>query len=120
MCCSAGLFLSCEEGTMYASIRRYTFKASMDEKSLDDYKGRLENKFVPLIQNIRGLHSYYLVKVSDKELIGFGIFEDKEGAAESSRRAADFVRNDPSKDQIGTPENIEGELWILREAPVTA
>jgi hypothetical protein len=43
---------------------------------------------VPLIQRMRGLHSYYLVKVSDKELIGSGIFEDKEGAAESSRRAA--------------------------------
>ena len=105
---------------MYASIRRYTFKSSMDQKSLDAYKGRLESKFIPMIQSIRGLHSYYLVKVSDKELIGFGIFEDKESATESSRRAADFVRNDPSKDQIGTPEVIEGELWILREAPITA
>jgi hypothetical protein len=105
---------------MYASIRRYTFKTSMDQKSLDAYKGRLESKFVPMIQNIRGLHSYHLVKVSGKELIGFGIFEDKEGAAESSRRAAEFVKIDPSKDQIGTPEIIEGELWILREAPVTA
>ena len=105
---------------MYASTRRYTFKTSMDQKSLDAYKGRLESKFVPMIQSIRGLHSYYLAKVSDKKLIGFGIFDDKEGAAESSRRAADFVKNDPSKDQIGTPEIIEGELWILREAPVTA
>ena len=105
---------------MYASIRRYAFKGSLDKKSLDDYKARLESKFVPRIQDIRGLHSYYLVKVSDKELIGIGIFEDKAGAAESSRRAADFVKNDPFKDQIGTPEIIEGELWILREAPVTA
>jgi hypothetical protein len=54
-----------------------------------DYKGRLESRFVPRIQDIRGLHSYYLVKVSDKELIGFGIFEDNEGAAESrSSRAS--------------------------------
>ena len=105
---------------MFASIRRYTFKTSMDQKALDAYKTRLETKFVPMIQGIRGLHSYYLVKVSDKELIGFGIFEDKDSAAESSRRAAEFVRNDPSKDQIGTPEITEGELWILREAPVTA
>ena len=105
---------------MFASIRRYTFKTSMDQKSLDSYKGRLESKFIPMIQGIRGLHSYYLVKVSDKELLGFGIFEDKEGAAESTRRAADFVKSDPSKDQIGTPEIIEGELWILREAPVAA
>ena len=48
------------------------------------------------------------------------VIEDKDGAAESSRRAADFVENDPFKDRIGTPEIIEGELWILREAPVTA
>ena len=105
---------------MYASIRRYHFKTSMDQKSLDAYKTRLETKFMPMIQSIRGLHSYYLVKVSDQELMGFGIFEDKEAAADSSRRAAEFVKNDPSKDQIGTPEIIEGELWILREAPVTA
>ena len=105
---------------MFASIRRYSFKTSMDKKALDAYKTRLETKFVPMIQSIRGLHSYYLVKVSDKELIGFGIFEDKEAAAESSRRAADFVKNDPSKDQIGIPEIIEGELWILRDAPITA
>jgi hypothetical protein len=82
----------------------------MDQKSLDAYKGRLESKFVSIIQDIRGLHSYYLVKVRDKELIGFGIFEDKESAAESSRRAVEFVKNDPSKDQIGTLEITEGEL----------
>jgi hypothetical protein len=34
---------------MYASIRPYTFKASMDKKSLDAYKERLESKFVPTI-----------------------------------------------------------------------
>jgi hypothetical protein len=56
--------------------------------------------------------------VSDKKLLAFGIFE--ESAAASSRRAAEFVRDDPSKDRIGTPEIIEAELWILRVAPVTA
>ena len=105
---------------MYASIRRYTFKVSMDKRSLDDYKGRLESRFVPRVQDIRGFHSYYLVKVSEKELVGIGIFEDKDGAAESDRRAADFVKSDPIKDQIGAPQITEGELWISRDAPITA
>jgi hypothetical protein len=42
------------------------------------------------------------------------------GAAESVRRAADFVRDDRLKDQLGTPQITEGELLLSREAPVTA
>jgi hypothetical protein len=61
-----------------------------------------------------------VVNVSEKELASIGIFEDKAGAAESSRRAADFVKNDPIKDQLSTPQITEGELLISREAPVTA
>jgi hypothetical protein len=105
---------------MYAIIRRYTAKGGLDRKSLDDFKGRIESKYVPRVQDIRGFHSYFVVSVSEQELISIGIFEDKAGAAESSRRAADFVKDDPIKDQIGTPQITEGELLISREAPVTA
>ena len=105
---------------MYAIIRRYTWKGSLDRKSLDDFKGRIESKYVPRVQEIRGFHSYCVVNVSEKELVSIGIFEDKAGAAESSRRAAEFVKSDPIKDQIGTPQITEGELLISREAPVTA
>jgi hypothetical protein len=72
------------------------------------------------VRDIRGFHSYSVVSVSEKELVSIGIFEDKAGAAESSRLAAEFVKNDPIKDQIGTPQITEGELLISREAPVTA
>ena len=43
---------------MYAIIRRYTWKGSLDRKSLDDFKGRIESKYVPRVQEIRGFHSY--------------------------------------------------------------
>jgi hypothetical protein len=105
---------------MYAIIRRYNYKGTVDRKSLDDFKGRIESKYVPRVQDIRGFHSYFVVNVSEKELASIGIFEDKAGAAESSRRAADFVKNDPIKDQLSTPQITEGELLISREAPVTA
>ena len=105
---------------MYAMIRRYNPQGSWDRKSLDEFKQRIESKFVPRVQDIRGFHSYYVVNVSEKELVTIGIFEDQAGASESTRRAADFVKNDPAKDQIGTPQVTEGELVISREAPVTA
>ena len=106
---------------MYATIRRYTPKAgTVDKKTLDDLKHRIEDGFVPIAQDIRGFHCYYVVNVGSKELVSIGIFEDKTGAAESTSRAAEFVKKDPMKDQLGKPEIFEGELLVSREAAVAA
>ncbi len=104
---------------MYATIRRYTPKAgTVDQKALDDLKHRIEDGFLPIIQDVRGFHCYYTVNVGGKELVSISLFEDKAGAAESTRRAADFVKKDPMKDQLGSPEVIEGELLVSKEATV--
>lgn len=106
---------------MYATIRRYTPKpGTVDRKAIDDLKQRIENGFVPTAQEIRGFHCYYVVNVGNKELVSIGIFEDKNGAVESTRRAAEFVRKDPMKDQLGTPEILEGDLLVSKEAAVAA
>ena len=105
---------------MYATIRRYTPKGTLDRKALDELRQRIESGFLPQVQDIRGFHSYYVVNAGEKEVVSVGIFEDKTGATESTRRAAEFVKKDPIKDQIGTPQIIEGELLVSREAPITA
>ena len=106
---------------MYATIRRYTPKpGTVDRKAIDDFKQRIENGFVPTAQEIRGFHCYYVVNVGNKELVSIGIFEDKTGAAESTSRAAEFVKKDPLKNQLGNPEIFEGELLVSKEAAVAA
>jgi len=102
---------------MYATIRRYTPKTSTS-KDIDDLKRRIEEKFTPIVQEIRGFHTYGLVNVGNKDLVSISIFEDRNGAAESTRRAAEFVQKDPMKDQLGKPEVLEGELLVLKEAGV--
>jgi hypothetical protein len=94
---------------------------------LPGFSTRIPRRLQPARDQVRAHdpeHSRPLLVLSGQgerqRFIGFVIFEDKEAAAESSRRAAEFVKNDPFKDQIGTPMIIEGELWVLREAPVTA
>jgi hypothetical protein len=104
---------------MYATIRRYTPKTgTLDQKAFDDLKHRIEEGFLPLIQDIRGFHCYYSVNVGNRELVTISLFEDKTGAAESTRRAADFVKKDPMKDQLGSPEILEGNLLVSKEAAV--
>jgi hypothetical protein len=103
---------------MYASIRRYSTKADVNQQTVDDFKRRIEEKYVPTIQDIRGFHTYGILRTGNKELLSISIFEDRQGAAESTRKAAEFVQKDPLKDQLSKPEVIEGELLILKEAGV--
>ncbi|HET6837293.1 MAG TPA: hypothetical protein VFH24_04565 [Gemmatimonadales bacterium] len=103
---------------MYATIRRYTPKTTPTQQNIDDLKRRIEENFVPIAQEIRGFHSYAVLNVGNRELFSINVFENKEGAAESTRRAAEFVQKDPLKDQLSRPEVYEGELLILRESGV--
>ena len=104
---------------MYATIRRYTPKTAATKEAVDDLKRRIEGGFLPILQEVQGFHSYAAVNVGNKEIVTIGIFDDRNGAAESTRRAAEFVQKDPMKDQLGKPEVIEGELLVLKEASVT-
>jgi hypothetical protein len=103
---------------MYATIRRYSTKTTVNQQTVDEFKRRIEEKFVPTIQDIRGFHTYGVLNTSNKELLSISIFEDRQGASESTRKAAEFVQKDPMKDQLSKPELIEGELLLLKEAPV--
>jgi hypothetical protein len=106
---------------MYATIRRYTPKTGkFEQKALDDLKHRIDDGFLPILQDVRGFHCYYAVNVGNKELVTISLFEDKTGATESTRRAADFVKKDPMKDQLGSPQVFEGELLVSKEAAVAA
>jgi hypothetical protein len=103
---------------MYASIRRYSTKAAVNQQTIDEFKRRIEEKFVPTIQDVRGFHTYAILSTGNKELLSISIFEDRQGAAESTRKAAEFVQKDPLKDQLSKPEIYEGELLVLKEAGV--
>ncbi len=103
---------------MYATIRRYTPKTGTTKQTIDELKNRIEQKFTPVIQEIRGFHSYGVLNLGNKEILSISIFEDREGATESTRKSAEFIQKDPLKDQLGKPEVLEGEVLLLKEAGV--
>jgi hypothetical protein len=104
---------------MYATIRRYTPKTTATRDNIEELKRRIEEKFVPTVQDIPGFHSYGVLNVGNKEVLSISVFEDREGATESTRRSAEFVQKDPLRDQLGKPEILEGELVVLKEAGVS-
>ncbi|MEO6057632.1 MAG: hypothetical protein ABIQ49_12400 [Gemmatimonadales bacterium] len=106
---------------MFATIRRYTIRDPATAKdALTSLKQRIEEKFAPKLQDVPGFHCYYVINARDRELVTVSIFENAAGAQESTRRAAEFVRNDPLKDRLSPPDVMEGDLLVSREAAVGA
>ncbi len=93
---------------MYASVRRY----EIDPASLDELKGRVEEGFVPIVSGVPGFVAYYVVSAGDGEVISINLFEDKAGADESTRRAADWVGENLASLLPNAPEVAAGEVIV--------
>ncbi|MFD7389022.1 hypothetical protein ACFV46_11195 [Streptomyces sp. NPDC059852] len=72
---------------MYAVVRRYEGVTDPAEAGR-----RVKEEFVPLLRQVPGFVAYYWVDASDGVMLSTGVFQDRAGAEESTRRAGDFVR----------------------------
>lgn len=91
---------------MYAVIRRYKFKAEDSEK----INQLVQEGFVPLIKKTNGFISYNWLDTGAGEGASLSVFQDKAGADESIRLAADFVKTSMSELLTQKPEVIEGPV----------
>ena len=91
---------------MFAVIRHYHF----DKKDSAAIDRAVREEFVPIIRKAKGFQRYYWLDTGEGEGASFGIFDDKAGADESVRIAADYVREHLSKLLTQKPEIIEGPI----------
>ncbi|KJY41104.1 MULTISPECIES: hypothetical protein [unclassified Streptomyces] len=85
---------------MYAVIRRYEGVTDPGEAGR-----RVDEGFVTLLRRVPGFVAYYWVDAGDGVMVSTSIFEDRSGAEESVRQAADFVRDNlasllPNRPQV--------------------
>jgi hypothetical protein len=91
---------------MFSVIRHYHF----DAKNGAEIDGKIRESFVPLIKKARGFVRYYWLDTGKGEGASLSVFQDKAGADESVRLAADYVREHLSKLLTQKPEVIEGPV----------
>jgi hypothetical protein len=91
---------------MFAVIRHYHF----DTKDATEIDRLVREEFVPIIRKATGFVRYYWLDTGNGEGASFGVFQDKAGADESVRIAADFVKERMSKYLTQKPEVIEGPI----------
>ncbi len=91
---------------MFGVIRHYHF----DKRDSVEIDQLIQNEFVPIIRKAQGFVGYSWLDTGAGEGASFGVFQDKAGADESVRLAADSVRTKMAKLLKEKPEIIEGPI----------
>ncbi|MET9339198.1 hypothetical protein [Nonomuraea sp. NPDC003804] len=90
---------------MYATVRRYEGVTDPAEAGR-----RVSEEFVSLISQVPGFVAYYWVDAGDGVMLSTSVFEDRAGAEESTRRAADYVRENLASLLPNAPQVTAGEV----------
>jgi len=90
---------------MYATVRRYVGVTDPSEAGR-----RVNEGFVPLISTVPGFVAYYWVDAGGGVMISTSIFENQSGAEESTKRAADYVREKMASLLPKPPQITAGEV----------
>jgi predicted DNA-binding transcriptional regulator YafY len=101
---------------VYATIRRYAAKGNVTTATLEQFRRQLHDEFIPQVQGISGFHGYYVVNLENRELLSISLFETETGAAESTRKSAEWVRKARLPIEFGKPEILQGEVLTSVEA----
>ena len=91
---------------MYAVVRHYHFKKENSEK-IDKL---VQEGYVPLLKKAKGFVRYYWLDTGEGEGASLSVFNDKAGADESIRLAAEFVKAHLADVLKQKPEIIEGPV----------
>jgi hypothetical protein len=104
-------YLSCEETDrarrfgMYAAVRRYEGVTDAAEAGR-----QVDATFVPLISKLSGFVAYYWIDAGDGVMVSTGVFEDRAGAEESVKIAADWVRDNAASLFPNPPQVTAGNV----------
>jgi hypothetical protein len=90
---------------MYAAVRRYEGVTDPAEAGR-----RVKEGFMPLIREVPGFVAYYWIDAGDGAMVSASVFEDRTGAEESTKRAADFVRENLASLLPNPPQVTAGDV----------
>ena len=92
---------------MYAVVRRYTNASQLSDalvQHLDEIR--------TILSGVPGFKAYHALRTEDGGLVTMTVCEDQAGTQESSRRAAEWVRQNLTGAAMAAPEITEGEAFL--------
>jgi heme-degrading monooxygenase HmoA len=93
---------------MFTSIRKYNVRRG----SAEELARRVQESFVPMLREMPGFRSYYLLDGGPDVLITISRFDSVDEAVASNAKAANWVRNNVLEFTKGMPEVMVGHTLI--------
>lgn len=93
---------------MHVTIRRYE---GVDENRTDELTKKVSDSLVPKLSKLEGFSEYYLIEAGNGIITSIGIFDTPTHASESTRIAADWIREENLESALPNPPKVtEGEI----------
>ena len=92
---------------MYAVVRRYT-----NGGQLADALVQRRQEVEEVLSSVPGFRAYYALRANDGTVATITVCDDQAGTSESTRRAAEWVRQNMSGGAMTSPEVSEGETFL--------
>jgi hypothetical protein len=93
---------------MHATIRRYE---GVDENRTEELAKKVGESLVPKLNKLEGFSEYYLIEAGNGVMTSVGIFDTMTHASESTRVAADWIREENLESALPNPPKVtEGEI----------
>src|SRR5687767_2955551 len=97
---------------MHATMRRYE---GIDQDRVDELVKKIGETLVPRLSKMRGFNGYYLIEAENGVMSSFGFFDTAAQADESTRVAANWVRDEKLETALPNPPKIVGGEVLLHE-----
>jgi hypothetical protein len=93
---------------MYVTIRQYKIAPG----SVDKLTQEIRKGFLPIITKVPGFKEYFWVNAGDGVMASVSVFENRAGAEESVRAAANYVREKVASLLPNPPDITTGEVVV--------
>ena len=97
---------------MFATIRRYE---SVDQSRTAELVKKVDETLLPRLSKLPGFGGYHLIKAGDGVMSSIGFFDTLAQAEESSRVAADWVREEKLDTVLPNAPKVTGGEILVKE-----
>ena len=98
---------------MHATIRRYE---GIDGNRTDELVKKIGENLLPRLTEMPGFSGYYLIEAGNGVMSSVGFFDTSAQADESTRVAANWVRDEKLEKILPNPPRITGGEVIVHKA----
>jgi hypothetical protein len=97
---------------MHATVRRYE---GVDQSRTEELTKKVGETLLPSLSKLPGFEGYYLIEAGNGVMSSIGFFDTSANADESTRVAANWVRDEKLETALPNPPKITGGEVIVHK-----